>query len=175
MLKWDGMLEVGYDWLDRQRLENASEWSYLWCYWFPVFQIARLFLVSDILFNSSAKVPNASFFRRWWELYFSNSKQDWNMQLSSHWFDKNIISFCTFVVFNISYETYLRMFMKPMLELMEGWKQNNSRYMQASVIQGGGSCRLIANFQVCKVKFYKTPNVQLHQSLRPHVLKGHSF
>lgn len=30
-----------------------------------VSQIARLFLVSDILFNSSAKVPNASFFRRW--------------------------------------------------------------------------------------------------------------
>ena len=28
------------------------------------FQIARLFLVSDILFNSSAKVPNASHYRK---------------------------------------------------------------------------------------------------------------
>ena len=29
------------------------------------FQIARLYLVSDILYNSSAKVPNASFYRKW--------------------------------------------------------------------------------------------------------------
>lgn len=29
-----------------------------------LFQIARLFLVSDILYNSSAKVANASYFRK---------------------------------------------------------------------------------------------------------------
>lgn len=27
--------------------------------------LARLFLISDILYNSSAKVPNASYFRKW--------------------------------------------------------------------------------------------------------------
>jgi len=31
-------------------------------------KIARLFLISDILFNSSAKVPNASFFRKYFEV-----------------------------------------------------------------------------------------------------------
>lgn len=30
----------------------------------PFFQIARLYLVSDVLYNSSAKVSNASYYRK---------------------------------------------------------------------------------------------------------------
>ncbi|KAG7214213.1 hypothetical protein CRUP_024882, partial [Coryphaenoides rupestris] len=33
----------------------------------PVLQIARLYLVSDVLYNSSAKVSNASYYRKFFE------------------------------------------------------------------------------------------------------------
>ena len=35
--------------------------------------VARLFLTSDILYNSGAKVPNASFYRKWLVFYFQLS------------------------------------------------------------------------------------------------------
>lgn len=36
------------------------------CFELPVSKVvARIFLISDILYNSSARVPNASYFRKW--------------------------------------------------------------------------------------------------------------
>ena len=72
-------------------------------------QIARLYLVSDILYNSSAKVPNASFFRKWYARktnceYLLCWQQKFGYTFV-HWY-----CFSRFVLLNMIYFTWVVFF-----------------------------------------------------------------